>query len=88
MDTAETNPVTQSTAPDAAAASLAAVPDELLDAAVEHLRQLAHVALVEFAVAAGRYIVETFFDGNFGNFFDRSKGSDQTESFLRYTTSV
>ena len=59
--------------------ALADVSDALLDAAVEHLRQLAHVALVEFAVAAGRYVVDTFFDGNIGKFFDRS--SSKATSF-------
>jgi hypothetical protein len=62
-----------------ATAALTTVSDQMLDAAVEHLRELAHVALVEFAIAAGRYVVEAFFDGNIGQFFDRS--SSKASSF-------
>lgn len=57
-----------------AANAVAAVPDELLDAAIDHLRQLAHAALVDFAVATGRYVIETFYDGSLGHFYEQGRG--------------
>lgn len=57
-------------------AAVAAVPDALLDEAIAHLQALSHGALVDYAVAIGRYIVQTFYDGNVGAFHDRSRGKD------------
>ncbi|MCA9639386.1 MAG: hypothetical protein H6747_13900 [Deltaproteobacteria bacterium] len=56
-----------------------AATEALLDQAIEHLRSLAHTALVDYAVATGRYLIETFYDGNLGAYYDHRR--DKASSF-------